>query len=173
MMAKLAVLALVLSTSACAMTPQAKRAAIVGSAVAIAAGVVTSLVVAPNHCKDLNGDTSLVDGFGCLNEASMLYGAGATIATAGLVGLVATASSSTIEPPPAPVAREALPPVAVTAKPWATDNVALQQLSTKASIAAKVGQCEYVEQIAAQVSAIDPSYRSTGFIADPAISDCL
>jgi hypothetical protein len=52
-------------------------------------------------------------------------------------------------------------------------NPTLVDLTNQASIAARAGQCTYVEVLAARVSAIDDVYRSAGFLADPAIFDCL
>ncbi len=178
-MMKLLALALVLSTSACAMTSQSKHIGIGTGVAMIATGVLVSAVVAAHHCDGLDAETTtLADGIGCFAQANMLAAIGVAIAGGGLATVIGSASArelpdaietdaSSIDP-----TLTATPSVAIHPNLEAP-TPALRQLATKASIAAHVGHCEEVEQIAAQVQAIDNTYRYGAFLSTGTIADCL
>ncbi len=158
-------LALGLSVPGCAMTTHQKHVGYAVGTVVAVAGVV-ALIAANRPCDP---DTDIIDGVGCIMGSLTLNGIGLALAAVGVTTVGGTALSPTLDNPNEHLTIASQPGLAA----MPSNEPTLVELTERASMAGRVGQCKVVIAIAERVEMRDPDYRFGDFVSDGAIAGCL
>jgi hypothetical protein len=162
----LLVLILAISVPSCAMTTRQKHVGYAAGAVVAALGIA-AVIAAHRPCDQ---DASLGEGVGCLVGSIELDAVGIALTAAGVATVGGTAIAPTLE---LTEDRPAIPSAELAARVAPSTEPTLVELTERASMAGRVGQCKVVAAIAERVEMRDSAYRFGEFAADGAIASCL